>query len=422
MAKDIHTSHTEGARIAYSWPMIITLGFLVSMGALHLDPIASSLPAMAKALGVPANATAYTVSAFFFGMMIGHLLIGPFSDIFGRKRTILFGLAVLAVGSSTCALSSDMTMLLVGRALQGLGGAAVMCTGRAVGGDAGKGKASANMLSIMQVVSSCTPIVMPLLGQAVASSFDWRAVFWTMAIMNVALFCAVGLFLKETATTTGRSGAFSALAHDVRVVFSQPGFLLFAITFGFGISTFFCYVGAASFVFQNELGISAGQFSVIFSGLAASMVVGGLVSSFFTRWLEPFAFVVTVIFLQLLDAAAVVFLFKTGMATIPVIAVLFGFIAFSTSIVIPVGLSLALSESGDIKGSAAAFCGFAQYCFSMGVTTYIGSVKATGSVGKACGIAMMVTTACALIAAFSGRAVIRRRDAAPDGKAPSVHA
>ncbi|WP_316859473.1 multidrug effflux MFS transporter [uncultured Cohaesibacter sp.] len=411
MATETKTGGVDQPR-SYSVPMIITLGFLVSMGALHLDPIASSLPAMATALGVAKNATVYTVSAFFFGMMIGHIAIGPFSDIFGRKKTILFGLVLLAIGSASCAIAPSMQILLAARALQGLGGAAVMCTGRAVGGDAGKGKASASMLSYMQVVSAVTPIIMPLLGQSVSAAFDWRAVFWAMAMMNVALIVAVALFLKETSSTAGREGAFSSLAKDLKVVFTQPGFILFAMTFGFGISTFFCYVGASAFVFQNELHMDPGTFSVLFSGLAASMVVGGLVSSFFTRRFEPFAFVVTVFILQCIDAATVIYLFKTGQATIPVIAVLFGFIACTTSIVIPVGLSLALSESGAIKGSAAAFCGFAQYCFSMIVTSFLGTVKATGSVGQACGVAMVVTTLGAIITAFAGRAVIRKRDAA----------
>ena len=408
----VNSETAQGSALRpYGWPMIISLGFLAAMGALHLDPIASSLPAMATELGLPPNATAYTVSAFFFGMMIGHVVIGPFSDIIGRRKTMMFGLVLLIIGSVACAYAPSLNLLLAGRALQGLGGAGAMCTARAVGGDAGAGKASAVMLSLMQIISSITPIVMPLYGQAVSAAYGWRVVFWCMAGINVLLLLAVIFLIKETSTTTGRKNPFASLAKDAKAGLTQPAFLLYAVTFGVGISTFFCYVGSSSFVFQNELHMSAGQFSMLFSALAATMVLGGLASSYFTKRIDPFVVLASVVTIQLVDAALVAGLFATGNITIPILAVLFGIIACTESLVIPAGLSLALSEAGAIKGSAAAFCGVFQYCCSMMVTAFLGSVKATGSLGMAAGIAMMITTGCALIAMFSGRALVRRRTA-----------
>lgn len=45
------------------------------------------------------------VSAFLLGLMLGHVLIGPISDIIGKRRSILYGLAILSAGAVLCAVS-----------------------------------------------------------------------------------------------------------------------------------------------------------------------------------------------------------------------------------------------------------------------------------------------------------------------------
>jgi len=410
MSNDEIKLETNEANVKkYSVGMLIVLGFLFAMSALHINPIESSLPVMAKALGGAANSTANVASAFFFGMMIGHLAIGPISDIIGRKKTIIVGLLLLMIGAAICSAADSLAMLIAGRAVQGLGGAGALCTGRAIGGDAGVGKESASTLSFMEIIAASAAIFMPLIGNSVALAYSWRAVFYFMIALDLALIIFTLVFVKETSQTAGK-GAWSRLASDAKACMTQPAFIMYAIAFGFGISTFFCYVGASSFVFVNEMKMSQTAYSVLYSALGATMVVGGFAARYFTKRFEPKKVFRITVLLQLIDAVIIAVLFGTAHATICSLVICFGFIAGTNSVVLPVGLAIALNESGRIKGSAAAFCGFAQYGFSWLCTTFLSTVKATGSIGMMTGIAMCVTACCALLCCSTGIALTRRRN------------
>jgi len=409
MSRDESAIEQTGATTRkYGVGMLVVLGFLFAMTALHINPIESSMPGMASELGGAANSTANVASAFFFGMMIGHLVIGPISDIIGRKKTILVGLVLLMMGAAVCAAAESLFVLIVGRAIQGLGGAAALCTGRAIGGDAGAGRASAQTLSLMEIISATVAVFMPIIGNTIAQAFGWRSVFFMMIVIDAVLAAAMMIFVQETSLTSGKE-AWKSLLNDLNSCLAQPVFLMFALAFGFGIATFFCYTGASAFVFVNELKMSQTGYAILYSSLGITMVLGGIAAKYFTKRFEPKNVFRITVGLQFVDAVVITVLFATHTASVVQMAVCFALIAGGNAIVLPVGLALALNESGRIKGSAAAFCGFAQYCFSWLCTTVLSMVKTTGSIGMMTGLAMCVTACCAFLFCTGGDLLLRRR-------------
>ena len=118
----------------YSTMMTIICGFMLSMGAIHMDTINWILPTIAKELA-SGNSTLMVTSGFFYGMMIGHLLVGPISDMIGKKKTMLLGFVICIVGAVIGANSHALGGLIAARLIQGFGGAATSNAARATGGE-----------------------------------------------------------------------------------------------------------------------------------------------------------------------------------------------------------------------------------------------------------------------------------------------
>src|SRR3546814_3305158 len=95
-----------------------------------------SLPTIGDDLGAADQILPLTLTVFFATYAGAQLIYGPLSDRYGRRPLLIGGQVILVLGSLACALSGSMTAFLWSRALQGLGAASAMATGRALVHDA----------------------------------------------------------------------------------------------------------------------------------------------------------------------------------------------------------------------------------------------------------------------------------------------
>jgi EmrB/QacA subfamily drug resistance transporter len=133
-----------------------------------------------------------------YAIMFGSLLVvsGRLADQFGRKRFFLVGTNFFLVGSLACAVSSTMSVLIIGRAIQGIGGA--MMTPASMGlllaafpaEKRGQVMAWTGSIGALGVASG------PTLGAFFVATFGWRSAFW----INVPI-CFVLLLMAWRMTT-----------------------------------------------------------------------------------------------------------------------------------------------------------------------------------------------------------------------------
>src|SRR5262245_43518634 len=110
----------------------IVLGLLTAMGPFAVDMYLPSLPSVAASLGTDADGALASMTVFFISFAIGQLAYGPSSDLFGRRRPLVAGIALFAAASIGCALASSIEQLIVFRLFEGFGGAAGMVVARAI--------------------------------------------------------------------------------------------------------------------------------------------------------------------------------------------------------------------------------------------------------------------------------------------------
>ncbi|KAI9501411.1 major facilitator superfamily-domain-containing protein [Coemansia spiralis] len=121
---------------------------------------------------------------------------GKLSDIFGRTQMLLFGLVIFAIGSLVCALAHSMTVLLVGRAVAGIGAASIVGLTLVIVADIVPMRNRGPYMAIFSLVFSVSSVVGPLLGGLLTDRVTWRWIFWLSEPITGFVIVAVLLLLR----------------------------------------------------------------------------------------------------------------------------------------------------------------------------------------------------------------------------------
>lgn len=113
---------SKGKNIA----LVSALCLAIFLAALDTVLITTALPTISAEFSITDAGYAWVGSAYLLTNAASVPFWGKISDVFGRKPIILLANAVFLVGSLISALSKDLTMLVAGRAVQGLGGGGIV--------------------------------------------------------------------------------------------------------------------------------------------------------------------------------------------------------------------------------------------------------------------------------------------------------
>src|SRR5579872_6917651 len=111
------------------WLALVALSFGLLMTALDTTIVTVALPSIASDLHVANISLSWMLNAYtltFGGFLI---LSGRLSDLYGPRRTFLTGIVIFTLASLACGFAHTQVGLIVARAIQGLGGAAVTAVG-----------------------------------------------------------------------------------------------------------------------------------------------------------------------------------------------------------------------------------------------------------------------------------------------------
>lgn len=341
--------------------LAITLGLLGLVGPFAIDMYLPALPRIAGDLGATEAQIQTTLTAYFVTFGLGQLFYGPMSDQTGRKAPILLGLAIFLAGSVGAALAGTALSLTLWRALQGLGGAALMVVTRAVIRDRYTGSEATRLMAMLMLVISVSPMLAPLAGSAVIALSGWRMVFGILAVLAAVNLVLALFVLPETLPAERRVRAnVASMQRGAGVLLRDPTFLGLTFIGGFGMASFFVFIASASFVYTGQFGLSPTGFSLAFAVNAigffgASQVAATLGARFGIRRVVRLA--VTGFFLFTVTLAL---LALAGLASLPVITGLLFCGNACLGLVIPTTMVLALDEHGDIAGLASSLGGTLQ--------------------------------------------------------------
>lgn len=194
------------------------------------DMLNVALPTLADDLEVGVTGAQWVVNGYFVTMLSLMLTAGSIGDIRGHRRTFLEGLAVFAAGAVVCASSPTVPVLVVGRALQGVGAALVLASGLALVHASFGEEERSRAIGLYMGLTAVSTAVGPTLGGLLVDVISWRAIFVAplvfpalAALVTYARVSEVPTNANRNPDTAGAALAFVTIAAFSVALIRGPG-------------------------------------------------------------------------------------------------------------------------------------------------------------------------------------------------------
>jgi EmrB/QacA subfamily drug resistance transporter len=157
----------------------ITAGLLLgmSLGALEATVVSTAMPTVIATLGGLAHYS-WVFSAYLLTSTASVPIWGRLSDLYGRRRMYLTGVAIFLAGSMLSGAATSMEMLIVARAIQGLGTGAIIPLSMTIVGELYSLKERARSQALFSGVWGVASVAGPLVGGYITDALSWRWVFY----------------------------------------------------------------------------------------------------------------------------------------------------------------------------------------------------------------------------------------------------
>ncbi len=195
---DKTTESAGAAPLTHREILLIVIGILLAMLLAALDQtiVVTAMPTIGRELGNVAYLP-WVVTAYLLASTAVTPLYGKVSDIVGRRKTLLFAICVFTLGSVACALSPSMIVLIVSRALQGLGGGGLISLAQTIIADIVSPRERPRYQIYVAGVFVTSSVAGPLLGGVLAEHAHWSVIFWLNLPMGIMAFLMTNGLLKK---------------------------------------------------------------------------------------------------------------------------------------------------------------------------------------------------------------------------------
>ncbi|MUI11230.1 MFS transporter [Massilia dura] len=334
-------------------PQAVLLTLLLAAQPVATDLYLPALPHIASGLGAAAGHVQATLTVFILAFGVAQLAAGPLVDHHGRRRVLLWGLALYVLSAGAGALAGSLPQLLAARAVQGIATAASVIAARAIIRDRHAGPAGMRIMARSLTGQSAIGVACPLAGGLAAQYLGWQATLGMVAGFGVLAWVAVYAGYRETwtrPTATSRAGW--------RTFLSNPQFVACALLAGLSFSGALCFLILSPFVFIGEFGMSRLAYGALPALCSLAFLLGTVLCGRLLRhWSVP-RVVRLGACLSLLGGAGQVLLWHGGVHTVWALAVPQCVYMLGHGFHNPCGQAGAVAPFPAQAGRAAALSGF----------------------------------------------------------------
>jgi EmrB/QacA subfamily drug resistance transporter len=180
------------------WWTLGAMSFALFMVMLDNTVVNVALPSIQRDLHSDISDLEWVVNGYTLTFAVLIATGGRLGDIFGRRRMFLFGVVIFAVTSATAGLAQDSTMLIVSRAVQGIGAALMMPATLSIVTHAFPASERGKAIGTWAGVSALALSIGPVVGGALTEYVSWRAIFFINLPVAVGAVIATLFAVRES--------------------------------------------------------------------------------------------------------------------------------------------------------------------------------------------------------------------------------
>ncbi|HJU48171.1 MAG TPA: multidrug effflux MFS transporter [Gaiellaceae bacterium] len=362
-----------GASRGRDWRLFLVIGAVVVIGPAAMDVYLPGMPELARDFGATPSATQVTITTFLLGLALGQLVSGPLSDVVGRRRPLIGGMALFAVASLVCSLAPSLAALAALRFVQGALAAAGMAIGRAAVRDMYEGAAAARYLSRLILIIGLGPVLAPLIGGQLLRVTSWRGVFVALAVLGLAVALLALRFLPETLAPENRRAAGLGLTvRSFGTLLGDRRFVGFVLIIGLCSGAVVAYIAGSSFVLEGVYGVSPQLYGLLFGINAVFLVLGAQMNAHLLGRFSPRRLLAVGLVTMLVAAGSLVAVVELAETSVAAVMPPFTLVMLSWSFVQSNATALALTDYPRLAGTAAALLGVSQFAFGAVMAPLVG--------------------------------------------------
>ncbi|KAI0453578.1 major facilitator superfamily domain-containing protein [Xylaria acuta] len=306
---------------AFKWYITMVVATTCFVVAFASSVVTPDIDGVASEFGCSREVALLSITLFVVGFGVGPLVFAPLSEVYGRQVIYVSTLAIAVVFVIPCAVARNITILLVGRAIDGIAFSAPITIIGGTLADLWKAEERGIPMAAFSAAPFIGPAVGPLVGGFLSDALGWRWLYWLTLILAGVIWALITFTVPETYAPTILEKRAKKLRKEtgeqdwvteqdldmrplderMRIFLVMPLKLLFGELIVFLISLYmsvlygllYMFFIAFPIVFHEGKGYTAGLTGLTFIPLAIGVVASAMCSPFvnkhYVKIIAPYA-------------------------------------------------------------------------------------------------------------------------------------